>query len=196
MFTERERMTYGDEPTPDQLRELLFFVTQSVASRKHLKTVSIDKKHPAHYFVDQVESVVFGDSGLQEIRHRLAGRIGAKRLGDEALKRYSLKYFDTIWIYGDSSGGQASRTTYRFEWDIQDVHLADRVTRYISPNGGRDISLGEELQNLSLRDDEADWLNAQNEYSRVTQQEIEGIKNNIQEYFWKIEQYQKIANLG
>lgn len=186
-----ERIVHEDAPEPAQIKRLAAVGASSAASRQRLK--SLDRSKRAHYFVEEIDFLAepegVSEDYPQEIRHRMAGRVGLS-LVDGHSKLWSLNYFDTMWVNSERAGWQAARALYRFKWDRQQTILAQRSMRFIGGTGGVDLELADEIDQFRILDDEAAFWSAQEDFSRVTAEECEILIKDSQEYFAAIESRQ------
>lgn len=186
-----EQIIHEDAPEPAQIKRLASVGIASAAARRRLKTLQRSKR--AHYFVEEVDFLAESTEGSDfpnEIRHRMAGRVGLK-LVDGYSKVWSLNYFDTYWFNSENAGWQAARALYRFKWDRSRTLLAERSLRMVGDTVDNDIgSLADQIDSFRVLDDDAALLLARDDFRRVTADECEVLIKESQDYFSVIEEQQ------
>lgn len=186
----QESLIHEDAPTPEQIQRLAQVGVRSAVLRHRLKTYTRSRR--AHYFIDELDMLSDGELSMpndnfpQEIRHRIAGRVGT-RTNEDGSRVWSLKYFDTQWVNSEDAGWQASRVLYKFECDRRKTLMASRAIRFVSNSGGEDKDLQDYIDNFYIPEDEPTILAANESLSQVTAEDCEGLTAQLEEYFATIE---------
>lgn len=189
MSVRHEQMIADNVPQADQLKRLAAVGVGSAAARQKLKTLSRSSR--AHYFVDEVDFLAEAsrqDTEPQEIRHRMAGRVGVRAASDGVSKLWSLKYYDTYWVHTRLNGWRAARTLYRFEWDRSRTLLAERTLRIVDGSQRDEASLADCADSFRFRDDEAAMWHVQQEIELVSADDCEELIHDAKAYFSIVEQ--------
>ncbi len=195
MTHDYERRIHEDAPEPSQLKRLAAVGAASAATRQQLKRLP-RRESRAHYFIDEIDFVgadELGQGEPQEIRHRMAGRVGVRLASDGASKVWSLKYFDTYWVNQDS-GWQGERTLYRFEWDRRGTLLAERTLTVVGVERP-ETTLQDYVEHFQVADDEAAIWHVRQEMAQVTAGDCEGLVHDARAYFSLAEHHHQRANL-
>ncbi len=183
MTVETERFIHENAPTPAQLRRLVRIGFGHAASRNKLRSAqSLELKH---YFADDLNGFLDeSDDGLVSVDRRIAMRYGFLRSDSDKEGTAHLHYFDTQRTHTLSGESQVPiQTVYKFEWSRGRVLLAERSLRLLTGSVAEPRTLDSYLDAVSIPDDIASTIEAEDRLRAVHGQECDAIIDEASQYF-------------
>lgn len=149
-------------PTPDQMFELSA-IAVCLAKNQDKLSPSIKFDNAQLFIPEKQDDLIFEEDRFKSTTHMFAGRVA--RSGYSRHRSWSMRLVEKFWVEDDGQS-DASRTTYRFEWNNDSVVVANRII--IAPQEEEVIYDADRITPDKSEFDPA-WINARYQMAAVTE---------------------------
>ncbi len=180
-------MYVGDNPP--EITQLLKLASYAMVSAQATNTHRVMSTRPrTHFSVQEIdymnEAGTFAFDGYPvEARRRMAVRIGRQTLEGMPLRAWSLKLFDTNWFGRPDGSWDGVRDLYRFEWDHNEVTLADKVSKFVTSRREGERDMYYDLEHFSVPEHAAAIVAAEYEMTQMTSADCNELLTEVGEYY-------------
>lgn len=180
-------------PTPMQLSKLASAAMATARSLDKMRPIRI--KERANSFINEIDFINTENDEISTESHRMAFRVArqVKEVrSNNGLSKYkmpvpewNMQIFDTRWFDSDSASAIGARSVYYFAWNQKQANRAEKHTRYV-PYSLTDDSLEGALRQMQNNPIDISVLNVEDEYRRVSRNDLDYLADELNEYFESI----------